>query len=175
MGWAVRHPRVKRLVIPIPRPFPSRVNAIAAFDPPLPQYAGAFASAASMLSRSSQAVAPRQRLPPAFGAYTFPMTAGPTGSRRFASSGHSPGAPGSLVRRVSGRRPVCDSLRSRPMLICWGERDFVATVTSSPGWMRRFPEAKCIDFRRRTLFVGGRTDRVVPLVHSFLTEISWRR
>jgi len=57
------------------------------------------------------------------------------------------------------------------MLLCRGERDFVFNRHFLAEWMRRFPEAEVHRFPDAGHYLlEDAADRVVPLVHSFLTE-----
>ncbi|HEY9723954.1 MAG TPA: alpha/beta fold hydrolase, partial [Oscillatoriaceae cyanobacterium] len=69
-------------------------------------------------------------------------------------------------------RDVQDHLeqhRDVPMLICWGERDFVFDRDFLAEWRRRFPEATVHAFPRAGHYVlEDAADRVVPLIRDFV-------
>ena len=60
-------------------------------------------------------------------------------------------------------------LREKPMLICWGERDFIFDTDFLIQWMRRFPRAAV---QRFTLgghyIIEDACDVIGPLVENFL-------
>jgi len=60
-------------------------------------------------------------------------------------------------------------LRHLPMLICWGERDFVFDADFLVGWRTRFPEAVVHTFPTAGHYVlEDAGDQICPLVHAFL-------
>jgi haloalkane dehalogenase len=62
-------------------------------------------------------------------------------------------------------------LRHVPMLICWGERDFVFDTDFLAGWRLRFPEAVVHTFPAAGHYVlEDAGDQICPLVHAFLDE-----
>jgi haloalkane dehalogenase len=64
-----------------------------------------------------------------------------------------------------------DQFRDRPMLICWGEKDFVFDVHFLEEWKKRFPAAEVHRFPDAGHYVledaGG---AIVPLVREFLRQ-----
>ena len=60
-------------------------------------------------------------------------------------------------------------LREVPMLICWGERDFVFDARFLSGWRTRFPKAIVHTFPAAGHYVlEDAGDQIGPLVHAFL-------
>ena len=60
-------------------------------------------------------------------------------------------------------------LRQKPMLICWGLRDFVFTEEFLEGWRTRFPEARAHRFPEAGHYVlEDAHQEVIPLVEQFL-------
>ncbi len=60
-------------------------------------------------------------------------------------------------------------LRHIPMLICWGEHDFVFDSDYRLEWQRRFPDAKVKKFKDAGHYVlEDASDRIIPLVKDFL-------
>jgi pimeloyl-ACP methyl ester carboxylesterase len=71
-------------------------------------------------------------------------------------------------------RQVQDSLEKLagvPMLICWGERDFVFDRHFLEEWLRRFPQAEVHRFPEAGHYVmEDAGDQIVPLVRAFLEK-----
>ncbi len=73
-----------------------------------------------------------------------------------------------LLRWVEDR---LDRLRGVPMLVCWGEQDFVFDAAFLAEWRVRFPEAVVHTFADAGHYVlEDAGDRICPLVHAFLDE-----
>ena len=71
-----------------------------------------------------------------------------------------------LVRQVNAN---LDKLRALPMLICWGEQDFVFDRHFLAGWTGRFPNAELHCFPDAGHYVlEDAGDRIIPLVQRFL-------
>jgi cis-3-alkyl-4-acyloxetan-2-one decarboxylase len=61
-------------------------------------------------------------------------------------------------------------LKHIPMLVLWGEHDFVFDVDFLFEWQRRFPDAKVKTFKDAGHYVlEDAADRIVPMVRNFLT------
>lgn len=59
----------------------------------------------------------------------------------------------------------------RPMLICWGERDFVFDRDFRDEWQRRFPQAEVHSFADCGHYIlEDAADEVIPLIQKFLTN-----
>jgi pimeloyl-ACP methyl ester carboxylesterase len=62
-------------------------------------------------------------------------------------------------------------LAGLPMLICWGEHDFVFDMDYLAKWQRRFPEAEVHRFPEAGHYVlEDVPDKIIPLVDDFLTR-----
>ncbi len=175
LAWAVRHAeRLKRLVIfntaafPIPAParlpFSIRVCRDTALGAFFVRRFNAFSVMASRLAPRHRLAADVRR------AYTAPYDswANRIATLRFVQD--IPLAPQhpsyAMVRETAAR---LESLRSRPMLICWGERDFVFDRHFLEEWIKRFPAAEVHRFPDAGHYVlEDAADRIVPLVRSFL-------
>ncbi|MDI9570126.1 MAG: alpha/beta fold hydrolase [Pseudomonadota bacterium] len=67
-------------------------------------------------------------------------------------------------------------LRHLPMLICWGERDFVFDAPILAEWRRRFPEAEVHTFPRGGHYLlEDEGERVIELIREFLIRTSQTR
>jgi pimeloyl-ACP methyl ester carboxylesterase len=61
-------------------------------------------------------------------------------------------------------------LRHIPMLILWGEHDFVFDMDFLSEWQHRFPDAKVKTFKDAGHYVlEDAADRIIPMVRNFLT------
>lgn len=78
------------------------------------------------------------------------------------------GDPGfELISRVAAG---LEKLRDVPMLICWGEQDFVFDGHFLEEWRRRFPDADVHAFPEAGHYVlEDAGDKIVPLIQQFLT------
>ncbi len=73
-----------------------------------------------------------------------------------------------MVARVQAN---LDRLSGKPMLVCWGGRDFVFDRDYLTEWQRRFPHAQTHLFDEAGHYVlEDASDRVIPLVQSFLQK-----
>lgn len=71
-----------------------------------------------------------------------------------------------LVKYVDAHLGVLSGL---PMLICWGERDFVFDTDYRDEWQRRFPKAEVHTFADAGHYVlEDAADKIIPLVKDFL-------
>jgi haloalkane dehalogenase len=62
-----------------------------------------------------------------------------------------------------------EALSGLPMLICWGERDFVFDTDYRDEWQRRFPKAEVHTFADAGHYVlEDAADKIIPLVKDFL-------
>ncbi len=60
-------------------------------------------------------------------------------------------------------------LKHIPMLILWGEHDFVFDMDYLLEWQRRFPDAKVKTFKDAGHYVlEDAADRIIPMVKNFL-------
>jgi cis-3-alkyl-4-acyloxetan-2-one decarboxylase len=175
-GWAVRHlEQVKRFVVfntaafPIPRSTRLSLALRLCRDTAL----GAFlVRRFNAFSRIASYLAPQRRLPKDVRrAYIAPYDswANSIATLRFVQD--IPLGPKdrsfAIVRETAAG---LESLRCRPMLICWGERDFVFDRHFLNEWIARFPAAEVHRFSDAGHYVlEDAADRIVPLVRSFLT------
>lgn len=148
LAWATRHvERVERLIVmntaafPLPAakslPVPLRLARIPALGALLVRGLGAFSRGANRYC------ATRRRLPREVArAYLAPYDSWTTriAVHRFIEDiPLTPSDPSyALVCETAER---LEQLRERPMLICWGLRDFVFDETFLAEWERRFPGA----------------------------------
>lgn len=66
---------------------------------------------------------------------------------------------------------ILDRLRGKPMLVCWGERDFVFDRDYLAEWQRRFPQAEVHCFSDAGHYVlEDVPDRVLNLIEDFLNR-----
>jgi pimeloyl-ACP methyl ester carboxylesterase len=173
--WAVRHPkRISRLVVfntaafPIPAPtrlpLPIRVCRDTNLGAFFVRRFNAFSALASRL-------APHHRLAPEVRrAYTAPYNswANRIATLRFVQDiPLGPEHPSFEIVRETAER--LESLRSRAVLICWGERDFVFNRHFLDEWIRRFPSAEVHRFPDAGHYVlEDAADQIVPIIRSFL-------
>jgi pimeloyl-ACP methyl ester carboxylesterase len=62
-----------------------------------------------------------------------------------------------------------DRFRTRPMLVCWGERDFVFDADYLAAWQQRFPDAEVHRFPDAGHYVlEDVPEKIVPLILDFL-------
>jgi cis-3-alkyl-4-acyloxetan-2-one decarboxylase len=175
LAWAVRHAeRVNRLVVfntaAFPIPAPTRLplsirfcrnTALGAF---FVLRFNAFSAVASRLAPKRRLAAEVRR------AYTAPYDswANRIATLRFVQDiPLAPEHPSFEVVRETAAG--LGSLRSRPVLICWGERDFVFNSHFLDEWIRRFPSAEVHRFPDAGHYVlEDAADQIVPIVRSFL-------
>ena len=70
---------------------------------------------------------------------------------------------------VSAVQDGLDRFRDVPMLICWGERDFVFDRHFLDEWVRRFPAAEVHRFADAGHYIlEDARDEIIPLVQAFL-------
>lgn len=73
-----------------------------------------------------------------------------------------------VVREVEEKLSL---LREKPMLVCWGERDFVFDRHFLAQWERSFPAARVHRFQNAGHFVlEDAAEEIVPLVREFLAQ-----
>lgn len=71
-----------------------------------------------------------------------------------------------LVKKVDEN---LNQFSNTPMLICWGERDFVFDTEYLDEWKRRFPKAELYCYSDAGHYVlEDVPDQIVPLIHDFL-------
>jgi pimeloyl-ACP methyl ester carboxylesterase len=78
-----------------------------------------------------------------------------------------PGDPSYAILEQVDRR--LDSFSAKPVLVCWGERDFVFDRDYLAEWCRRFPQAEVHRFKKAGHYVlEDVPDRILDLMTSFL-------
>ena len=62
-----------------------------------------------------------------------------------------------------------DQFRGLPLLLVWGELDFVFDRHFLVEWQRRFPEAECVSYADAGHYIlEDMQDEVVPIISAFL-------
>ena len=81
----------------------------------------------------------------------------------------SPGDPGyELVSEIAGNLPT---LAGKPILICWGDRDFVFDHHFLAEWRRVFPDAEVHRFADGGHYIlEDYADEIIPLIRDFVTR-----
>jgi haloalkane dehalogenase len=175
MAWASRHPeRVRRLVVlntaaflPAPPkrlPWQLRLVRNTPLGPPLARGLGLF-SWGLVRFCSVRPLAPAVRA-----GYLAPYRSWTERIAVLRFVQDIPLRPGDrayeLVRSVEEALP---RFRGVPMLICWGERDFVFDASFLASWRQRFPGAEVHSFADAGhLVLEDAGERVLPLVRDFL-------
>ena len=71
-----------------------------------------------------------------------------------------------VIQSIETKLP---QFRDRPMLICWGMRDFCFTEAFLNGWIERFPEAQVYRFADAGHYVvEDAAEEMLPLIRDFL-------
>jgi haloalkane dehalogenase len=176
MGWAVRHPeRVRRIVV---------LNTAAFFPPPSKPLPGTLRLTrtilGSLLVRGLNAFAlgatyfcvKKPMSQELRAAYTAPY--GNWRDRiavlRFVQD--IPTRPGDAAwDQVQATQDGLSKLAGKPMLVCWGGKDFVFDGDFLAEWRRRFPKADVHLFEEAGHYVlEDAADKVIPLVKKFLAD-----
>ncbi|MFO7708778.1 MAG: alpha/beta fold hydrolase [Desulfobacterales bacterium] len=175
-AYALRHPeRIGRLVVlntaafrkPAGKPLPPVLALIrkTAF------FSGPAILRFNLFARGAILAAPAKPLPPAVRRGLLAPTrprAGRTATLKFVLdiplTERDPSFP--IVRRVD---EGLHALADKPMLICWGEKDFVFDRDYFREWRRRFPRAEAHLFPDAGHYVlEDVAEKITPLVHDFL-------
>jgi haloalkane dehalogenase len=177
MTYASRHPeRIRRLVIlntaafPLPpgKSFPWRLRACRSpLGALFVRGANAFARAASRMCCTRKPMGPELRrlyLEP------YHCWANRIAVQRFVED--IPLRPSDRAYSLVARTAESLALfRDRPMLICWGENDFVFDRHFLAEWVRRFPQAETHSFPDAGHYVlEDAGDLIIPLVQDFLAR-----
>ncbi len=177
MAWAVEHPdRVARVVLlntaafPLPPgkrlPLVLRVARSRPLGELAVRYANAFAVGATVVGVR------RQRMPAEVRrGYVSPYDspAHRVGIYQFLRD--IPVRPGTPAYRVLLRTAErLDVLRNRPVLICWGMRDFVFDADILARWEEIYPQAEVHRFADAGHYVLEDVPEIVPLVLDFLAR-----
>jgi haloalkane dehalogenase len=175
-AYALRHPeRIGRLIVlntaafckPTGKPLPS----VLAFIRRTAWISGPAILRFNLFARGAILTASAKPLPPAVRrgllAPTLP-TAGRTATLKFVLdiplTERDPSFP--LVRRVDEQ---LHALAEKPMLICWGGKDFVFDADYFREWRRRFPRADAHLFADAGHYVlEDVPEKITPLVLDFL-------
>ncbi len=176
MAWASRHPeRVERLVIlntaafhlPATKKFPPalrvcRDTQLGAF---LVRGFNAFSLAASFVGCKRHPMPAELRR-----AYRLPYDSWQNRIATLRFVQDIPLQPGDRnYDLVSNVAASLDKFRDLPMLICWGERDFVFDRHFRAEWERRFPEATVQSFADAGHYIlEDAAEEVIPLINAFL-------
>lgn len=176
MAYAVRHPeRIKRLVIlntgafhlPKTKPFPLglRICRNTALGTLLVRGFNAFSVGASHVGCKRNPMGPSLRA-----LYQLPYNSWQNRIATLRFVQDIPLAPGDrgydLISDVSNG---IDQFHKLPILICWGELDFVFDHHFLAEWQRRFPETELHRFRDCGHYIlEDAKNEVVPLIAEFI-------
>lgn len=177
LAWALRRPeRIVRIVLfntaafllPRAKPLPWRLRLVrrGPLGPLLVRGLNGFV-------RGAICMAARRRMPPDVrAAYLGPYN---SWRNRIATLRFVQDIPlGPSDRSFEAAKRVDENLHrfaDLPMLICWGERDFVFDRHFLDEWRRRFPDATVHTFADAGHYVlEDAADQIVPLVGAFLRE-----
>ena len=177
MGYAARHPeRIRRLVILNTAAFPLPAGKSLPWrSEGLPQPAGRAPGARSQRFRQG-------RHPHVLHAQAHERGAAaalPRALRLLGQphrgaalrGGHPPGARGQSLRPGGADAESLTQFQDRPMLICWGGKDFVFDRHFLGEWRRRFPKAEVHRFADAGHYVlEDAADEIIPLVKDFLAQ-----
>ncbi len=176
MAYAVRHPgRIKRLVIlntgafPLPKskPFPLalRLCRDSFIGTLLVRGGNAFSRAAALVGCKRHPMSGTLRA-----LYQFPYDSWKNRIATLRFVQDIPLAPGDRTYElVSAVADGLGQFRSLPMLVCWGELDFVFDHHFLGEWQRRFPDAEVQRFADcgHYLLEDAGTE-IIPLISAFL-------
>jgi len=178
LGWAVRNPeRVKRLVIfntaafhlPRNKSFPWQLWMVrnTPLGPLMVQGLNGFARGASHLACTRKKLSNEVR-----DAYCAPYDswADRIATLRFVQDiPLGPGDPGYDI--VSDTAERLEVFRDRPVLVCWGDKDFVFDHHFLAEWQRILPEADVHRFADCGHYIlEDASEEIIPLIRRFLAE-----
>jgi pimeloyl-ACP methyl ester carboxylesterase len=176
MAWAARHPeRVDRLVIlntaafhlPADKKFPPalRICRDTRLGALLVRGFNAFSLAASFVGCKRHPMPAELRR-----AYRLPYDSWQNRIATLRFVQDIPLKPGDRnYDLVSGVAASLDKFRELPMLICWGELDFVFDRHFQTEWERRFPAAEVHSFADAGHYIlEDAAEEVIPLISEFL-------
>ncbi len=176
LGWAVRHPeRVKRLVIlntaafhlPKSKPFPWQLWMVrdTPLGPLMVRGFNAFSRGASRVACTRKKLSSEIR-----DAYCAPYDswADRIATLRFVQDiPLKPGDRGYDI--VSDTAARLDVFRDRPVLICWGDKDFVFDHHFLAEWQRIYPDAEVHRFPDCGHYIlEDAAEEIIPLIRTFL-------
>jgi cis-3-alkyl-4-acyloxetan-2-one decarboxylase len=175
-AYASRYPeRIKRLVVlntsafllPSTKPFPlplwlARDTAVGAW---LVRGLNAFSATASFVCCTEHPMEPDLRA-----AYTAPYDSWENRIATLRFVQDIPLTPGDQAYEiVKGVQDGLDRFASVPMLICWGDKDFVFDHHFLAEWQRRFPNAEVHRFPKAGHYIlEDARESVIPLIREFL-------
>jgi haloalkane dehalogenase len=175
-AYALRHTeRIARLIVfntaAFRKPAGKRLPRVLAFIRSAPFLSGPAILRFNLFARGAILTASAKGLPPAVRRGLLAPTrprAGRTATLKFVQdiplSERDPSYP--IVRRVD---EALHTLAGKPMLICWGERDFVFDRGYFEEWRRRFPRAEAHRFPDAGHYVlEDAPEKITPLVLDFL-------
>jgi len=178
LGWAVRNPeRIKRLVIlntaafhlPKSKSFPWQLWLVrdTPLGPLMVQGLNCFARGASHLACTRKKLTKAVR-----DAYCAPYDswADRIATLRFVQDiPLRPGEPAYDI--VSDTAARLDVFRDRPVLVCWGDKDFVFDHHFLADWQQILPEADVHRFADCGHYIlEDASEEIIPLIRQFLTK-----
>lgn len=178
MAYAVKYPlRVRRIVVmnsaaffpPGGKPIPMRLRLVRNVKP----FATVAVLGLNLFALGALFMAPRKRLPRdvRMGLIApYNCRANRIATLKFVQDiPVNPKDPSyGLVKYVDENLHV---LRHLPVLICWGERDFVFDMDYLSEWRHRFPNAQVNSFPDAGHYIlEDASDRVVPLIINFFDK-----
>ena len=178
MGWAVHHPeRIKRLVIlntaafhlPKSKPFPWQLGMVrnTPLGPLMVRGFNSFARGATHLGCTRKRMSKSVR-----DAYCAPYD---SWSDRIATLRFvediplRPGEPGyDIVSDTEGR---LDVFADRPVLVCWGDKDFVFDHHFLAEWREIYPHAEVHQFADCGHYIlEDASEEIIPLIRRFFAD-----
>ncbi len=178
LGWAVRHPdRIKRLVVlntaafhlPKSKPFPWQLWMVrdTPLGPLMVRGLNAFSRGASRVACTRKKLSREIR-----DAYCAPYDSwnDRIATLRFVQDiPLAPGDPGYDIVSDTGAR--LDVFRDRPVLVCWGDRDFVFDRHFLAEWQRIYPDAEVHRYPDCGHYIlEDASEEVIPLIRQFVTD-----
>ena len=178
MAWAVRHPeRIKRLVIlntaafhlPKSKPFPWQLWVVrdTPFGPVMVRGLNAFSRGATRLAVTRTKLSRDVR-----DAYCAPYDswADRIATLRFVQDiPLKPGDPGYDI--VSDTEARLDVFRDIPVLVCWGDKDFVFDHHFLDEWQRVYPHAEVYRFPDCGHYIlEDASEEIIPLIRQFFRD-----
>jgi pimeloyl-ACP methyl ester carboxylesterase len=180
LGWAVRHPeRVKRLVIlntaafhlPKSKTFPWQLWLVrdTPLGPLMVRGLNAFARGASRVACTRKSLSKEVR-----DAYCAPYDSWTDRIATLRFVQDIPLRPGdSGYDTVSDTAARLEFFRDRPVLVCWGDRDFVFDHHFLAEWQRILPNADVHRFADCGHYIlEDASEEIIPLIRQFLASAS---